>query len=76
MFSDYGNLEPFRLIARDGYVDYLPHFLNAQRALLLFEQLVNEPTFQQNEIILFGKKIISIPTKINPNFLMAATKAG
>ena len=57
MFSDYGNLEPFRLIARDGYVDYLPHFLNAQRALLLFEQLVNEPTFQQNEIILFGKKI-------------------
>jgi alkylated DNA repair dioxygenase AlkB len=57
MFSDYGNLEPFRLIARDGYVDYLPHFLNAQRALQLFEQLVNEPTFQQNEIILFGKKI-------------------
>jgi alkylated DNA repair dioxygenase AlkB len=57
MFSDYGNLEPIRLIARDGYVDYLPHFLNAQRALQLFEQLVNEPTFQQNEIILFGKKI-------------------
>jgi len=48
MFSDYGNLEPIRLIARDGYVDYLPHFLNAQRALQLFEQLVNEPTFQQN----------------------------
>jgi len=57
MFSEYDNLDPIRIIATDGLADYYPNFLDPITAQQLFEQLLAQKTFKQNEIILFGKKI-------------------
>ena len=57
MFSEYENLDPICVIASDGKADYYPNFLDPVAALHLFEQLLTQKTFQQNEIVLFGKKI-------------------
>jgi alkylated DNA repair dioxygenase AlkB len=57
MFSEYENLDPISVIASDGLADYYPNFLDPVAAQHLFEQLLAQKTFRQNEITLFGKKI-------------------
>jgi alkylated DNA repair dioxygenase AlkB len=57
MFSEYENLEPIRVVATDGFVDYYPNFLAAAASADLLQQLLRLDSYQQNEIVLFGKKI-------------------
>ena len=57
MFSEYENLEPIRVVATDGFADYYPNFLAPAARAALLQQLLCLDTFQQNEIVLFGKKI-------------------
>ena len=57
MFSEYENLEPIRVVATDGYADYYPNFLAPAARAELLQQLLRLDSFQQNEIVLFGKKI-------------------
>ena len=57
MFSEYENLEPIRVVATDGYADYYPNFLAPAARAALLQQLLRLDSFQQNEIVLFGKKI-------------------
>lgn len=57
MFSEYENSEKISVIATDGNADYFPNFLDPVAATHLFEQLLTQKSFQQNEIVLFGKKI-------------------
>jgi alkylated DNA repair dioxygenase AlkB len=57
MFSEYENLEPIRVVATDGFADYYPNFLAPAARTALLQQLLCLDTFQQNEIVLFGKKI-------------------
>ena len=57
MFSEYENLEPIRVVATDGFADYYPNFLAAAASADLLQQLLRLDSFQQNEIVLFGKKI-------------------
>ena len=57
MFSEYENLEPIRVVATDGYADYYPNFLATAARAALLQQLLRLDSFQQNEIVLFGKKI-------------------
>jgi alkylated DNA repair dioxygenase AlkB len=57
MFSEYENLEPIRVVATDGFADYYPNFLAPAARAALLQQLLRLDSFQQNEIVLFGKKI-------------------
>jgi alkylated DNA repair dioxygenase AlkB len=57
MFSEYENLELIRVVATDGYADYYPDFLAPAARAALLQQLLRLDSFQQNEIVLFGKKI-------------------
>lgn len=57
MFSEYENLESYRLIQEDGLVDYTPHFLDAKQSEDLLKRLLNEAFFEQNEITLFGNTV-------------------
>lgn len=57
MFSEYENLEPIRVVATDGFADYYPHFLAPAARAALLRQLLRLDSFEQNEIVLFGKKI-------------------
>lgn len=57
MFSEYENLEPIRVVATDGFADYYPNFLAAAASADLLQQLLRLDSYQQNEIVLFGKKI-------------------
>jgi alkylated DNA repair dioxygenase AlkB len=57
MFSEYENLEPIRVVATDGYADYYPNFLEPTASTTLLQQLLLLDSFQQNEIVLFGKKM-------------------
>jgi alkylated DNA repair dioxygenase AlkB len=57
MFSEYENLQKISVIKTDGIADYFPCFLRPDEYSALLEQLQQLSTFQQNEIILFGKKI-------------------
>lgn len=57
MFAEFKNLEKIDLITTDGCASYYPHFLSAQRSLMLFESIKKTALFEQNEITLFGKKI-------------------
>jgi alkylated DNA repair dioxygenase AlkB len=57
MFSEYENSAQIPVISTDGYADYFPNFLEAAEAFALFEQIKQENTFRQNEIVLFGKKV-------------------
>jgi alkylated DNA repair dioxygenase AlkB len=57
MFSEYENSDPICVVATDGTADYFANFLDPVAATHLFEQLLTQKSFQQNEIILFGKKI-------------------
>ena len=57
MFSEYENMEPIRVVATDGYADYYPNFLEPRASTTLLQQLLLLDSFQQNEIVLFGKKM-------------------
>ncbi len=57
MFSEYENMEPIRVVASDGYADYYPNFLEPRASTTLLQQLLLLDSFQQNEIVLFGKKM-------------------
>jgi alkylated DNA repair dioxygenase AlkB len=57
MFSEYENLEPIRVVATDGFADYYPNFLAPAARAALLQELLRLDSFQQNEIVLFGKKI-------------------
>lgn len=57
MFSEFKNLEKIEVLQVDGMVDYYPQFLNGEQSTTLFQQICSSEKFQQNEIILFGKKI-------------------
>jgi alkylated DNA repair dioxygenase AlkB len=57
MFSEYENLEQIRVVATDGFADYYPNFLAPAARAALLQQLLRLDSFQQNEIVLFGKKI-------------------
>ena len=57
MFSEYENLEPIRVVATDGFADYYPNFLEPRASTTLLQQLLLLDSFQQNEIVLFGKKM-------------------
>jgi alkylated DNA repair dioxygenase AlkB len=57
MFSEYENMEPIRVVATDGYADYYPIFLEPRASTTLLQQLLLLDSFQQNEIVLFGKKM-------------------
>lgn len=57
MFSEYENMEPIRVVASDGYADYYPNFLAPRASTTLLQQLLLLDSFQQNEIVLFGKKM-------------------
>jgi alkylated DNA repair dioxygenase AlkB len=57
MFSEYENMEPIRVVATDGYADYYPNFLEPTASTTLLQQLLLLESFQQNEIVLFGKKM-------------------
>jgi alkylated DNA repair dioxygenase AlkB len=57
MFSEYENMEPIRVVATDGYADYFPNFLEPTASTTLLQQLLLLESFQQNEIVLFGKKM-------------------
>jgi alkylated DNA repair dioxygenase AlkB len=57
MFSEYENMEPIRVVATDGYAEYYPNFLEPTASTTLLQQLLLLDSFQQNEIVLFGKKM-------------------
>jgi alkylated DNA repair dioxygenase AlkB len=57
MFSEFKNLEKIEVLQVDGMVDYYPQFLNGEQSTSLFQQICSSEKFQQNDIILFGKKI-------------------
>lgn len=57
MFSEYENMEPIRVVATDGFADYYPNFLAPAARAALLQELLRLDSFQQNEIVLFGKKI-------------------
>lgn len=57
MFSEYENQNKLCLIDQNGTLDYYPRFLNAALSKQLYQQIINRELFEQNQIILFGKKI-------------------
>ena len=57
MFSEYENLEQIRVVATDGYADYYPNFLAPVARAALLQQLLLLDSFEQHEIVLFGKRI-------------------
>jgi alkylated DNA repair dioxygenase AlkB len=57
MFTEYENMEPIRVVATDGFADYYPNFLEPRASTTLLQQLLLLDSFQQNEIVLFGKKM-------------------
>lgn len=57
MFSEYQNQDLIQLIQVDGFVDYYPEFLSENHSTALFEKINGAEQFDQNQIILFGKRI-------------------
>lgn len=57
MFSEFENSDPIQLIATDGKVDFYPQFLTERESQDLFERICSTEKLDQNEIVLFGKKI-------------------
>ena len=57
MFSEFENSDQIQLIATDGMVDFYPEFLTELEGKVLFERICSTEKFDQNEIVLFGKKI-------------------
>jgi alkylated DNA repair dioxygenase AlkB len=50
--------EPILLNLPDAEFIYYPNFLSKEKADLFFEKLLNETPWQQDEITIFGKKIL------------------
>ena len=57
MFSDYQHQSGEAIEIQDGKLDYFPVFLSAVESKGLFQQILNELVFQQNQIKIFGKAI-------------------
>jgi alkylated DNA repair dioxygenase AlkB len=57
MFSEFKNSDQIQLIATDGMVDFYPQFLTDRESQDLFERICSTEKLDQNEIVLFGKKI-------------------
>ena len=57
MFSEFGNSDQIQLIATDGLVDFYPQFLSKIESQALFDRIHLAENFDQNEIVLFGKRI-------------------
>jgi len=46
------------LLSSDGRVDYIPDFLSAQESRKSFDKLKDEIDWQQDELIMFGRRIV------------------
>ena len=57
MFSEFENSDQIQLIATDGLVDFYPQFLSKIESQALFDRIHLAENFDQNEIVLFGKRI-------------------
>jgi alkylated DNA repair dioxygenase AlkB len=57
MFSEFENSDQIQLIATDGNVDFYPQFLTERESQDLFERICSAEKLDQNEIVLFGKRI-------------------
>jgi alkylated DNA repair dioxygenase AlkB len=57
MFSEFGNSDQIQLIATDGIVDFNPQFLSKIESQALFDRIHVTENFDQNEIVLFGKRM-------------------
>ena len=57
MFSDYQQPSHQALPINDGKLDYFSCFLSEKDSLALEQQLLEEVSFEQNAIKLFGKQI-------------------
>lgn len=57
MFSEFENSDQIQLIATDGIVDFYPQFLTERESQDLFERICSAEKLDQNEIVLFGKRI-------------------
>lgn len=57
MFSEFENLEKIELLREDGLVDYYPHFLDSDQSTSLFQKICSSEKFEQNDILLFGKRV-------------------
>ena len=57
MFSEFENLEKIEVLREDGMVDYYPHFLDLDQSTALFQKISSSEKFEQNDILLFGKRV-------------------
>ena len=64
MFSEFENSDQIQLIATDGLVDFYPQFLSKIESQALFDRIHLAENFDQNEIVLFGKRI-KVPSCIH-----------
>jgi alkylated DNA repair dioxygenase AlkB len=57
MFTDYENSSPHALVIEDGQLDFFPNFLDQKSASNLYQRILTELPFQENQIVLFGKQV-------------------
>lgn len=57
MFSEFEKLEKIEVLREDGMVDYYPHFLDLDQSTALFQKISSSEKFEQNDILLFGKRV-------------------
>ena len=57
MFTDYENSSPYALVIEDGQLDFFPNFLDQKSASNLYQRILTELPFQENQIVLFGKQV-------------------
>jgi alkylated DNA repair dioxygenase AlkB len=57
MFTDYHQFRQNVLNSDQGLIDFFPSFLTEEEAKALYQRMLTQIPFQQNQISLFGKKV-------------------
>ena len=52
MFTDYENSSPYALVIEDGQLDFFPNFLDQKSASNLYQRILTELPFQENQIVI------------------------
>jgi alkylated DNA repair dioxygenase AlkB len=57
MFTDFENSSPTSLVIEDGQLDFFSNFLEHESASKLYQRILTELPFQENQIVIFGKQV-------------------